>query len=107
MAEGLAWIETNLDPARRYKGGAPNATAHTATLAKAKRRYEIVKLQHAWLAFEREQGKLIDADEARRTVFARARAERDAHLAWSSAVRPYWPPSSAPIPAPPSPRSTG
>lgn len=33
-------------------------------------------------AFEREQGKLIDADRAEQTVFARAKAERDAHIAW-------------------------
>ena len=37
VAEGLAWIETNLDPARRNKGGAPTATTRTATLAEAKR----------------------------------------------------------------------
>lgn len=88
VAEGLAWIETNLDPARRYKGGAPSATARTATLAEAKRLHEIVKVQRARLAFEREQSKLIDADEARRTVFARARAERDAHLAWVQRTAP-------------------
>lgn len=82
VAVGLAWIEDNLDPARRNRGGAPTTTTRTATLAEAKRLHEIVKVQRARLAFEREQGKLIDADEARRTVFARARAERDAHLAW-------------------------
>ncbi|GAB4276862.1 MAG: hypothetical protein Kow0013_30380 [Pararhodobacter sp.] len=88
VAEGLAWIETNLDPARRYKGGARSVTARTATLAEAKRLHEIVKVQRARLAFEREQGKLIDADEARRTVFARARAERDAHMAWVQRTAP-------------------
>jgi len=40
------------------------------------------------MRIEREQGKLIDADEARRTVFARARAERDAHLAWVQRTAP-------------------
>ena len=29
-----------------------------------------------------EQGKLIDPDRAEQTVFARAKAERDAHIAW-------------------------
>ena len=88
VAVGLAWIEDNLDPARRNRGGAPTTTTRTATLAEAKRLHEIVKVQRARLAFEREQGKLIDADEARRTVFARARAERDAHLAWVQRTAP-------------------
>lgn len=79
---GLAWIENNLDPARRHKGGSPATTNRTATLAEARRLHEIVKVQRAKLAFEREQGKLIDADRAEQTVFARAKAERDAHIAW-------------------------
>ena len=87
VAVGLSWIEENLDPARRNRGGAAVPT-RTATLAEAKRLHEIVKVQRAKLAFEREQGKLIDADEARRTVFARARAERDAHLAWVQRTAP-------------------
>ena len=89
VAEGLNWIEANLDPARRYKGGAlASSSARSSTLAEAKRLHEIVKVQRAKLAYEREQGKLIDADEARGTVFARARAERDAHLAWVQRTAP-------------------
>lgn len=88
VAAGLTWIEANLDPARRYKGGAPVATGRTSTLAEAKRLHEIVKVQRAKLAYEREQGNLIDAADARRTVFARARAERDAHLAWVQRTAP-------------------
>lgn len=87
VAEGLAWIEANLDPGRRNKGGA-TTTGGTATLAEAKRLHEIVKVQRARLAYEREQGRMIDAHEARRTVFARARAERDAHLAWVQRTAP-------------------
>ncbi len=79
---GLAWIENNLDPARRNKGGAAAVTAKSATLAEARRLHEIVKVQRAKLAFEREKGLLIDAEAAERTVFARAKAERDAHIAW-------------------------
>ena len=83
VAEGLAWIEDNLDPARRNKGGVPAAPARVSTtLAEAKRLHEIVKVQRAKLAFEREQGQLIETVAATRTVFARARAERDAHMAW-------------------------
>jgi len=63
VAKGLAWIESNLDPARRHKGGAPSASTRTATLAEARRLHEIVKVQ-------------------------RARAERDAHLAWVQRTAP-------------------
>jgi hypothetical protein len=86
---GLSWMAANLDAARRGKGGsAVAASAKTATLAEARRLHEIVRVQRAKLAYEREQGNLVDAEEARNTVFARARAERDAHLAWVQRVAP-------------------
>ena len=66
---------------RRGKGGAPAVTGKSATLTEARRLHEIVKVQRARLAYERERGMLIDAGAAERTVFARAKAERDAHLA--------------------------
>ena len=88
VAVGLAWIEDNLDPARRNKGGAAVPTRATTTLAEAKRLHEIVKVQRAKLAFEREQGQLVETAAATRTVFARARAERDAHLAWVQRTAP-------------------
>ena len=84
---GLAWIEDNLDQARRGKGGG-GATGKTATLAEARRLHEIVKVQRARLAYERERGTLIDAAAAERTVFARAKAERDAHLTWAQRSAP-------------------
>ena len=82
VAVGLAWIENNLDPARRNRGGAAIPGRTTTTLAEAKRLHEIVKVQRARLAFEKEQGLLVETAAATRTVFARARAERDAHMAW-------------------------
>jgi hypothetical protein len=87
---GLSWMSSNLDAARRGKGGSTNvsASSKTATLAEARRLHEIVKVQRAKLAYEREQGSLVDAVEARNTIFARARAERDAYLAWVQRVAP-------------------
>lgn len=89
---GLAWIEDNLDPSRRNKGGAfaaPTSPARVSTtLAEAKRLHEIVKVQRAKLAFEKEQGQLVETLAATRTVFARARAERDAHMAWVQRTAP-------------------
>lgn len=89
VAVGLTWIEDNLDPARRNKGGATSAPARVSTtLAEAKRLHEIVKVQRAKLAFEKEQGLLVETAAATRTVFARARAERDAHMAWVQRTAP-------------------
>lgn len=42
-----------------------------------------------------------------RTVFARARAERDAHMAWVQRTAPLLAAEVGPILAPPSPRWTG
>ena len=89
VAVGLAWIEDNLDPARRNKGGvSPTPARVSTTLAEAKRLHEIVKVQRAKLAFEKEQGLLVETAAANRTVFARARAERDAHMAWVQRTAP-------------------
>ncbi len=79
----LAWMENNLDPAKRNKGGttAP-ASSGALTMADARRLYMVTQVQRARLAYDKERGKLIDADDAQRTVFARAKAERDAHIAW-------------------------
>ncbi|HDR30014.1 hypothetical protein [Rhodovulum sp.] len=88
VAVGLAWIENNLDPARRNKGGAASQARNPTTLAEAKRLHEIVKVQRAKLAYERERGELVETAAATRTVFARARAERDAHMAWVQRTAP-------------------
>jgi hypothetical protein len=41
VAVGLAWIEDNLEPARRNRGGAAVPNRATTTLAEAKRLHEI------------------------------------------------------------------
>ena len=76
----LGWMEKNLDPARRNKGGVSDG--HSPTLAEARRLHLIVQVQRAKLALEQERGRLVDADEATATIFTRARSERDAHIAW-------------------------
>jgi hypothetical protein len=86
MAAGLRWMEDNLDPDRRGKGGAAPST--TPSLAEARRLYEVVKVQRAKLAFERERGELVNRSVVRGAVFARAKAERDAHMAWVARVTP-------------------
>jgi len=79
---GLSWMENNLDPDRRNKGGVARPEGGGPSLAEARRLHLIVQVQRAKLALEQERGTLINADEAVNTVFARARAERDAHIAW-------------------------
>ena len=79
---GLAWMEANLDPAKRNKGGVARTESGSPSLAEARRLHLIVQVQRAKLALEQERGRLIDADLATSTVFARARTERDAHIAW-------------------------
>jgi hypothetical protein len=82
---GLRWMEDNLDPDRRGKGGIAGTTP---SLAEARRLHEIVKVQRAKLAYERERGDLVNRSAVKVAVFARAKAERDAHMAWVARVTP-------------------
>lgn len=84
---GLAWMERNLDPSRRNRGGTAGGPG-SVTIAEAKRMHLLVQVQRARLAYDKERGRLIDADAATATIFARARAERDAHLAWVQRAAP-------------------
>ncbi len=81
---GLAWMESNLDPAKRNKGGAKieEEKDNGPSLGEARRMHLIVQIERAKIALKQERGELISADQATVTVFNRARAERDAHIAW-------------------------
>ena len=83
---GLAWMERNLDPSRRGKGG--TVTGGSPSIADARRMLTLVQVQRARLAYDKERAALIDADAAAATIFARARAERDAHMAWVQRAAP-------------------
>jgi hypothetical protein len=93
VAQGLAWMEANLDPARRNKGGTVTPSTGKlntppATMAEVKRALVLAQAQRARLAYDRERGQVIDAKEAAAAVFVRAKAERDAHIAWVSRTAP-------------------
>lgn len=101
VEQGLAWMEANLDPARRNKGGtaAPSGKLNTptatgklntplATMAEVRRALVLAQAQRARLAYDRERGQVIDAKEAAAAVFVRAKAERDAHIAWVNRTAP-------------------
>jgi hypothetical protein len=86
---GLAWMENNLDPAKRNKGGtAAPAPGGALSMSEARRLYMVTQVQRARLAYDKERGQLIDAKEAASAVFSRAKAERDAHIAWVSRTAP-------------------
>jgi hypothetical protein len=83
----LRWMEDNLDADRRNKGGTAGSGS-APSLAEAKRLHEIVKVQRARLALERDRGDLVSRGEVKAAVFARARRERDAHMAWIARTAP-------------------
>jgi hypothetical protein len=85
---GLAWMERNLDPSRRGKGGTLNVGSGTPSVAEVRRMLLLVQVQRARLAYDKERASLIDATAASATIFARARAERDAHMAWVQRAAP-------------------
>jgi hypothetical protein len=58
------------------------------TLAEAKRLHELVKVQRAKLALERERGDLVSKDVVSAALFSWARQERDSWLAWCRRVVP-------------------
>lgn len=102
-AAALAWMEKTLDPAKRaeQKRPAPMPIAETTigdadeapgagggNLVAAKTRHEWIKVQRAQTALAKERAELVDRAEIGRAVFAYARAERDAWLAWAARVAP-------------------
>ena len=58
------------------------------SLAEAKRLHELVKVQRAKLALERERDELVSREAVRIAVFSWARQERDSWLAWCRRVVP-------------------
>ena len=101
VAVGLAWIENNLDPARRNRGGAAVPTRAATTLAEAKRLHEIVK-GPARQAGVRARAGPAGRDRRPPPGPCSRVPVPNATRTWlgSSAPHPCWPPRSAPIPAP-------
>jgi len=79
VAEGRAWYEANI----RQRKRAPDPAGETD-----RARLERIRADQAELELARARGALVDRREVERHVFARARAERDAHLAWVARVAP-------------------
>lgn len=91
LREGKAWIETNLDPARR-EARKPGSTDHSAVEKSsiAALRGEKLKqeIRLATLQADEKAGVLIDRRAAESAIFARGRMERDAWTGWISRTAP-------------------
>jgi len=81
-----AWIDENVDPEKRKawqtRRDGEGDSGPTAKLTRIRAEHETAKMELAKLELARKSGALIDREAARRAVYARARMERDAHLAW-------------------------
>lgn len=88
IAKARAWVAANLDPSRakilRGTGQGVPSTSGGAIRVEL----DTVRVARARLELERQRGTLIDRQSVEAAVFARARAERDAHMAWAVRVAP-------------------
>ncbi|MBF0561961.1 MAG: hypothetical protein HQL37_08035 [Alphaproteobacteria bacterium] len=104
----LAWMEDTLDrshrrgtrqapPTPRLAPSAPTpapaepprpATPMNMSHAEIRRMLDLVRVQRAKLDLEKEKGELVSRNVIRGELFAWARQERDAWLAWSRRVAP-------------------
>lgn len=75
---GGEWIEQNLDPLRRK----PAEPEKPPPVESTRSQLETEKLRSLRLENDRREGSLVDRAAAEQAIFARARAERDAHLNW-------------------------
>jgi hypothetical protein len=80
IAKGRAWYEANVDADRRKA----RPVGHLSASDELKR----IKIEQAKLDLERARGAVIDRQAAEDAIFTRARAERDAHLAWAARIAP-------------------
>lgn len=76
VAEARAWYDANVAPSRR------KAMAERPAAAGARARLEAIRAEQAQLDLDRTRGELVARKVVNAAVFERARAERDAHLAW-------------------------
>lgn len=80
VAAGRRWYEEHTDPDRRKA----QRNGHTSAAEELKR----IQIERARLDLEQKRGTLIDRKAAEEAIFTRARAERDAWLAWAARAAP-------------------
>ncbi len=88
IAKARAWAAAPLDPTRakilRDTGQGRPSSAGGAIRVEL----DTVRVARARLELERQRGTLVDRQSVEAAVFARARAERDAHMAWAVRIAP-------------------
>ena len=79
LAKASAWIEANVDPARKegWQG---------ASLNDLRRRREELRIEASQIELEVRKGQLVERKAVKKFLAERARMERDQWLSWASAV---------------------
>ena len=79
FAQASAWVEANVDPARKngWQG---------ASLNDLRRQREEIRVETSKLELAKARGELVERKAVQRFISERAHMERDQWLAWSSAV---------------------
>jgi hypothetical protein len=77
--EAVAWIEANVDPARRDNW-------QNGSLNDLRRERERVKIEQQKIELARARGELVERKAVKKFLAERARMERGSWLTWSSAV---------------------
>lgn len=78
-AEALAWYHDNISPTRRK-------AMRDKPACDARSQLDDLRIERERLALERDKGQLVNRAAIEKAVFERARAERDAHLAWATRI---------------------
>ncbi len=87
VSKASAWIDANLDPDRR-KVLRPSDKQPLGAAKSARAEFDRIRTDRARLELEKARGALVDRKAVESAIFARARAERDAHLAWAARLAP-------------------
>jgi len=80
LERGREWYQQNTSPDRRKVKPA----GHESATDELKR----IRIDQARLDLERSKGTLVERQAVEQAIFSRARAERDAHLAWATRIAP-------------------
>lgn len=83
---GREWYATNVDPSRRRAAVAVGELGSRPVSIKEE--IEAERLAHARMKRQHLEKALVDRHTAEAAIFARARAERDAHLGWVLRIAP-------------------
>lgn len=82
VAAAQAWCDEHVRPNARRSPRAEAAGAPPSKLRTIREEAEAERLRGLKMENERRAGNLVDRQAVEAAVFARARLERDAHLAW-------------------------